>query len=255
MKNNTEKKKNNATKKVAVIMAITIVFAAIIFCGVLYVNDYYKAKSIAKRSLMSNKIVTVKEEKEYYLFKPNKKATTKAIVFYPGAKVEEVAYSRLMSDFAEAGYEVFLVKMPMRMAIFDKDAATDIIKDKANKNIKEWTMMGHSMGGAMAANYTAEHTDKVSNLVLLAAYGTKDFSKSNVKVLSLYGSNDKVLNKEHYKKNAKNLPKDAVKYEIEGGNHAGYADYGEQKSDGKAKISPKEQQEEVVDLFLETYAR
>ena len=38
---------------------------------------------------------------------------------------------------------------------------------------------------------------------------------------------------------------------IQGGNHAGYGDYGAQKSDGEADISAKEQQEETAEKIVE----
>ncbi|WP_051604809.1 alpha/beta fold hydrolase [Lachnobacterium bovis] len=241
------------TRKLIIIMLVAILIVGTIFAALLYVNDYYKAKSVAKRALISNEKVTVEEKQDYYIFKPNKKNVKEAIIFYPGAKVEETAYSQLASKFAESGYEFFIVKMPMRLAILKQNAADDIISDKKNNNIKNWTLMGHSMGGAMAANYTAGNQKKVDRLVLLAAYGTKDLSKSKVKVLSICGDKDKVINRSSLKKNKSNLPKDTVSCTLNGANHAQYGNYGKQKSDGKATISANEQQEMVLDLYLGTF--
>ena len=38
---------------------------------------------------------------------------------------------------------------------------------------------------------------------------------------------------------------------IEGGNHSGFGKYGEQKGDGKASISNKEQQQKVIEKLTE----
>ena len=38
---------------------------------------------------------------------------------------------------------------------------------------------------------------------------------------------------------------------IQGGNHAGYGDYGVQKGDGEADVSAKEQQEETAEKIVE----
>ena len=46
-----------------------------------------------------------------------------------------------------------------------------------------------------------------------------------------------------------NLPEDANEYVIDGGNHSGFGYYGQQKGDHVAGISPKEQQEAVVDAL------
>ena len=71
-----------------------------------------------------------------------------------------------------------------------------------------------------------------------------------MEVLSIYGSQDGVLNREKYEKEKKNLPSDVTEYVIEGGNHAGYGNYGKQKGDGEAEIPKKEQQQEVIDQVI-----
>ncbi len=48
----------------------------------------------------------------------------------------------------------------------------------------------------MAASYLGKHTDEYDGLILLAAYSTADLSDSDLKVLSLYSSNDGVLSME-----------------------------------------------------------
>lgn len=101
----------------------------------------------------------------------------------------------------------------------------------------------------MAAGYAAKHSGQVSMLVLLAAYSTADLSDTDIAVLSLYGSEDGVMNRDKYEKNRTNLPEDAVESVIDGGNHAGFAFYGEQKGDGPAAISREEQQEAVADAL------
>lgn len=252
---NKKNQSTNDAKKIARIMVVAVIIVSIIFGTLLFINDYYKASSVAKRALISNEKVIVEEKDNYYLFKPTQKNITEAIIFYPGAKVEETSYSRLASKFAESGYEFFIVKMPMRLAILKQNAADDIINSKKNSNIKKWTLMGHSMGGAMAANYTAKNKDKIDRLVLLAAYSIKDLSKTDVKVLSVYGSKDGVLNKAKLEKYKANLPKDAILYELPGANHSQFGDYGKQKKDGKASISSNEQQEMVLDIFLDTFRK
>ena len=76
-----------------------------------------------------------------------------------------------------------------------------------------------------------------------------DLSEGGSTVLSIYGSEDGVLNREKYEKNRVNLPEDAIEYVIDGGNHSGFGYYGQQKGDHVAGISPKEQQEAVVDAL------
>ena len=93
----------------------------------------------------------------------------------------------------------------------------------------------------MAASYVSKHTEDFEGLVLLASYSTEDLSDSGLKVFSVYGSEDGVLNREKYEEYRSNLPEDTVEYVIEGGNHAGFGSYGEQEGDGQARISQGEQ--------------
>lgn len=252
-------KLSKSQKNVIRIMAATVIVAAVIFICVTYVNDYYSATDTAKKAILGNDIVEVTEEKGYYVFsscnvsedKSGEESQTeqeKGIVFYPGAKVEETAYAPLLLELAENGYEVYLVKMPAKLAIFGMNAAEEIMENAGH--IENWTMMGHSLGGAMAASFSASHDEEVDALVLLAAYSTEDLTEKEIEVYSFYGSEDKVLNMKKYEKYHSNLPEDTVEAVIDGGNHAYYAHYGEQEGDGTATITREEQQESVLDIFL-----
>lgn len=235
-------------KKVKVIMAVVSVTAFLVFAGILYINDYYRATETAKKAMLGNESVMVTQEEDYYVFSSNVESTEKGIIFYPGGKVEETAYAPLLLEFAENGYEVYLVKMPAKLAVFGMDRAEEIIQNVSD--ISEWTMMGHSLGGAMAASFAATHDTQVDELVLLAAYSTEDLTDKDIRVYSFYGSEDQVLNMEKYKKYHDNLPDDTIEAVIDGGNHADYAHYGDQDGDGKASITREEQQECVLDYIL-----
>jgi hypothetical protein len=68
-------------------------------------------------------------------------------------------------------------------------------------------------------------------------------------VISIYGSEDMVLNAEKYDKTKTDglWPDDFTEVIIEGGNHAQFGDYGEQKGDGKAKIDETVQKKETAE--------
>ena len=93
----------------------------------------------------------------------------------------------------------------------------------------------------MAASYAASHTDDLAGLVLLGAYSTADLSESHLAVLSVYGSEDKVMNGEKYEKNQANLPTDFTEVIIDGGCHANFGMYGAQDGDGTPGITKEEQ--------------
>lgn len=236
------------------IMVVASICALSFFAWTLYANDYYHAEAVAKKALQGNSVVEVTEKDGYYLFSQNPLSSYigpeygNGIIFYPGGKVDEVAYAPLLLELAEQGYEVYLVKMPAKLAILDMNAAEDIIE--AADHIQGWTMMGHSLGGAMAASFSANHDAEIDQLVLLAAYSTEDLSDKDIRVFSFYGTEDKVLNMEKYEEYYSNLPEDVIEEVIDGGNHANYAHYGVQDGDGEAEITREEQQECVLDIFL-----
>lgn len=93
----------------------------------------------------------------------------------------------------------------------------------------------------MAASYLKENTDAFDGLILLGSYSTADLSQTNLEVLSVYGSEDKVLNAEKYKENLPNLPTNLTENIIDGGCHSYFGTYGAQDGDGTPTISNEEQ--------------
>ena len=88
-------------------------------------------------------------------------------------------------------------------------------------NYEAWYLGGHSLGGAMAANFVADyvedHTDGIRGLLLLAAYPTKDLSTSDMSVVTVYGSEDGVLNMDKIVAGRELMPQDYKEVCIEGG--------------------------------------
>lgn len=219
-------------KKILIILSIILVLCIGGFT--LYVNDYYHAQSDATTLLKQSQIK--KMSSDLITLTPAEKSDV-GIIFYPGAKVENTAYLPLLNQLEEKGYNCFLVSMPFNMAIFNKNAADEIINQY--QNIKHWYICGHSMGGAMASSYVADNKEKVDGLILLGSYIYGDVSDEDT--LTIYGSlNTSVEKKIDYKKNI---------VVIEGGNHAYFGNYGEQKGDAKASISRESQQTQTVNAI------
>ena len=90
----------------------------------------------------------------------------------------------------------------------------------------------------MAASFAGEHASTYDGLILLAAYSTEDLTQTGLKVCSLYGDRDGVLNPEKYRKYRANLPENTLELVLEGGNHAGFGSYGHQEGDGESALEP-----------------
>ena len=210
-----------------------------------YVNDYYHTDENVQEYLQTKETVSVTEMSDgLYLDGSGDNAV---MIFYPGAKVEYTAYLPLLSDLAERGIDCFLIKMPCNLAFFGQNKAKKIMD---SYEYDHWYLSGHSLGGAMAASYASGHLESLNGLVLLAAYPTKSLKSDSFSVLSLYGSEDGVLNMEKVEEGNSYMPADYTEICIEGGNHALFGNYGEQKGDHTAKISREEQQAQTVKAIL-----
>lgn len=223
-------------------VAVCAVMAVVFGCTgafFLYVSDYYRADETA--------LVVAKEEhvhrtEEGYLLSSKENSDT-ALIFYPGAKVEFNAYLPLMNGLCEAGLSCYLVEMPFHLAFFGMNIADDIIA--RNPDVKRWYIAGHSLGGAMASSYASAHAETIEGLILYGAYPNGDFPLE--RTLTVYGSlNTSVAEKIDYTENV---------VVIEGGNHAQFGDYGEQKGDADATISRTEQQTIAIDETIKFILR
>lgn len=215
----------------AVVLAVLAVMTGGFFW---YVSDYYRAEDTALAVLAQDTGIAVRDN--LTILSPSYPTDT-AVIFYPGAKVEEEAYLPLLDQIRQTGVTCILVEMPFRMAIFDPDAALEVIP--RFPEIRHWYMAGHSMGGAMASQFASEHPDQVDGLILLGAYLYGDYPAADT--LTIYGSlNQSVEDHIGYTENV---------VEIEGGNHAQFGNYGLQKGDPPAAISPEEQQARAVEAI------
>lgn len=213
-----------------------------------YVSDYYH---VVDRDLALTETDTVKITQTGFGYLFDGEGEKSALIFYPGAKVEDLAYAEILKQIAESGTDCFLMHMPCNLAFFGKDSADKII---GSYDYEHWYLAGHSLGGAMAAYYAADdpdNRDKLDGLIFLAAYSTKDLSGSGFSVLSIYGSEDKVVNTEKIEQGRELMPEDYEEFVIDGGNHAGFGDYGKQSGDGEAKISGSEQKEQAAAKIID----
>lgn len=235
----------NKRLKTAGIIVGMVLLCLIGLC-IYYVNDYYHSEPFVEEYLQGTENVAVSEFEDGVFLDGEGEDT--AMIFYPGAKVEYTAYLPLFTELAEDGIDCFLVEMPCNLAILGMNKAAGIMESYEYEN---WYLAGHSLGGAMAANYAAQNYQALDGLVLLAAYPTKDLDVSAFEVLSIYGSADTVLNMEKLEEGREYMPEAYTEVCIEGGNHAQFGAYGHQESDGIASISAIEQQRETVEAILE----
>lgn len=217
------------------IISVTSAIAIILGACAIYVSDHYRADSTAIASFTASHSVSPNENPDGIItFEPLDPIA--GFIFYPGGKVEYTAYVPLMSALAEEGVLCILIPMPFNLAVLDMNAAKGMTEQYTG--IDDWYIGGHSLGGSMAASFVADNSDDYEGLILLGSYSTTQIA---LPVLSIYGSEDKVMNREKYDKYRSNINSSLTEHVIDGGCHAYFGMYGAQDGDGMPSISNEEQ--------------
>lgn len=238
---NRKTEKINLKKGLLIICGIIValIFAtAIIFF--VYASDYYRADETALQVYETGiENGTIEVQDNLYILYPET-SNSLGIIFYPGAKVEAIAYIPLLQQLADEGFTVVLVEMPFNFAFFNVNGANDVFEIE-ELVVDEWYMMGHSLGGGMASSYASDNQDLIDGLILIGAYVYGDYPTDEA--LTIYGSfNDNLEENIDYTDNI---------VLIDGGNHAQFGNYGAQEGDPEATITDVEQQEITVEAILE----
>ncbi len=226
-------------KKIGI--GVLAIIAVIIGAFLVYVNNDYEADYVASTIYLenNNSLEYVGEDKEY------------GFIIYPGGKVEEVAYMRFAKLMSETGYTTVVAKFPFNIGFLGINKADEIMAE--HSDVEKWVIIGHSLGGVAGAVYANENPEKVDSLVFLSSYSTEDLTDTDINVLSIKASNDTVLNEEGYEAALVNYDKENNNFSrtlIQGGNHAGYANYGEQEGDGVNELGSEVQQTMVRDAIV-----
>lgn len=242
--------KSKRLRKTVFAILLLIVMSAIIYGGVWFMASY-EPDMLSLIAMQSNDKVTVDETDDYISFAPISGTSKPGLLYYPGAKVEPEAYAVMAQRLAEAGIPVIIAKMPFNFAIFDADKAMAL---KQTLGITDtWAIGGHSLGGSMAAKVAYENPTAFEALILFASYPagkSNDLSSSPLKVLSISGSMDAFVTKEKLDEKKPFLPIETIYYDIEGGNHSQFGNYGFQKGDNIATITAEAQMDLIVELLI-----
>lgn len=244
--NDTKKKHRRLRIVLTVIVSLMVVLVA---AFLIYTADYYRAQTEALAIVNNDPNVAVFDGGIAF----GNSSAANGFIFYPGAKVEYTAYAPLMKALSEHDIFCVIVKMPFNLAVLNSNAASGIIT--RFPEVQHWTIGGHSLGGVMAADYAVKNTDQISGLVLLASYPATDLSQSSLTVLSIYGSQDHVLNVSSLEAAKALMPASFSDIIIAGGNHGQFGDYGHQAGDGTATISAQQQLDQTTEAILKLFQR
>ncbi len=233
--------------KFRLFVPVFAIIQGLLFISILWAAFYYPSDPAAQAAMQSDQQVTVSESDTGWLF--DGPSDSDALIFYPGAKVEETAYAPLLHRLAADTMDVFLIKMPFRLAFLDIDRGAEIPN---HTSYQHYYYGGHSLGGAMAAICTPDLETPPDGLLLLASYPSKDLPE-NTDVLLIFGSEDRIVNLKKVEEADSFVAGHYRECRLEGGNHAQFGNYGKQKGDGEASMSAEEQQEETLRLIRDVF--
>lgn len=230
--------------RIAIILAI-----AFIGVGVWMSNPYSYQEDVVAQALISSDEVMVKTE-PWLTFTPKEMANDTGIIFYPGGKTTADTFAPVMRQYAERGYLSIITPMPLKTAFLGIKKADDVIA--AYPAIKQWFIVGHSLGGVGASEYVKNaDLSKVKGLIFWASYAASDISELPISVLSISASKDLQSTPEKIQLNKVKLPSNSHFVEIEDGNHWQFGYYHEENNEQSSLKDFVSQQNAILMNTLE----
>jgi pimeloyl-ACP methyl ester carboxylesterase len=230
--------------KVAVVaLAALVVVGAVGFYGWTRVARYAAFPEAAAVADAAQRV------RGWYVFAPEGEPLA-GFVFYPGGLVDPAAYAPWMRRLADGGALAVIVPMPLDLAVFGIGRAAEVVR--AFPRVDRWAIGGHSLGGAMAAEFVKGNPGTFSGIALLASYPAEstDLSALPIQAVSTYGTRNGVTPPEGFEASLARLPAGTELVVIDGGNHAQFGHYGPQTGDGVATIDREEQQRQTAETVL-----
>ncbi len=218
-----------------IILAVPALALAVLLVGAVAYARPLAAAPVALAALVSDDRVRVDDRITWYEMYPvredatgNAIVPTTGLVFVPGARVDPRAYAHLLRPLVEAGYFVAVVKPPMGFSILDPGHPESVLN--LHGEIRYWALAGHSLGGTTAA-LTADANPEVDGLVLFGSYPSARLTRTDLKVASIYGSEDGLIPLARIEQSKADLPAGTSYLEVPGAAHSWFGDYGEQPGD------------------------
>jgi pimeloyl-ACP methyl ester carboxylesterase len=190
---------------------------------------------------------------DWVVFRPKQDDIRAGMIFYHGAETDPRVYGRPLRAIAEQGYLVVAVTLPRYLAVMAPDKADEVIAEYPE--VTDWVVAGHSMGGAMAAQYALSHATRVKGVLLWDAYPPDhvDLTAAGFSVGQIYRTDASGTAPENFRAVAHLLPEDAMRVPIAGAAHTYFGDYilAPHRPAPVATISLDDQQEIIVAASLQ----
>ena len=239
----------------------------VVICGMMLYMLILSSCSYLPENVNVDSRLTYNETPDYISMALNENEADITLMFLPGGLVDPHAYLSLMQKIALDSINIVIPKFTSNLAIFELskyESLLDVFPDAVSLYIA-----GHSLGGIAALSAVSNSPDEFDGLILLGTYPSESFAISDWdrSVLSIYAENDSLSTTQEVLAASSFLPEvcmisnvteidslelispKTIYYQIMGGNHAQFGDYGAQEGDGVATISVEEQHEQIIEAI------
>ena len=221
----------------------------IVLSGYIYINFYSfsRAEQGYLDLVYKDETVSIQVDSTEYIVKAKDSTSSKHLVFVSGGLVEERAYLYNLASIAKLNnLTVHIPKVAFKLAIIDQGVIDKVVKKNGLTN---YFVAGHSLGGVIACYHTKQNQEAVKGLILMGSYCEESISEYKGQVLSIAGSEDKVMDSKRRDEKNAGLPTQAIIETIIGANHAQFGNYGKQNGDGIATATEPETLTNILTQF------
>ncbi len=200
----------------------------------------------AEAALVSDDAVEVNFD-DWLVMRPKGASPTRGVIVYAGANCDVRGYAEIMRSIAADGYLVVGPTWLFNFSIVDVMLPTSKVDQiqSAYPEIKNWVLIGHSMGGATAGIYAHANPDKLDGVIFWDSYtpDTSSLADSTLPVTNIFRATLDGEPPEKFKEMWHVYPPQTVHVPIRGGIHMYFGDFigGPYKELWEPKISNSEQ--------------
>lgn len=172
-------------------------------------------------------------------------------IIYPGAKADERSYAYIAQQLNAEGHTAVIPNIPLHMSVWGPEQGLEIIED--NPEVEKWFLIGHSLGGLPISQIAAKQPEKLEGIAFVASLMICDLSDTDLSAIRITAEHDGVMPDKMMESNIDYLQENSTSVMIEGANHNQFGAYWHPGFDGKATITWKEQQDQMISLILDFF--
>ena len=173
-----------------------------------------------------------------------------ALSYIPAQRQMKEAMRILHSSSMPKGILLLFRTFPC-ICLFGDRNREEIIED--NPEVEKWFLIGHSLGGLPISQIAAKQPEKLEGIAFVASLMICDLSDTDLSAIRITAEHDGVMPDKMMESNLDYLPENSTSVMIEGANHNQFGAYWHPGFDGKATITWKEQQDQMISLILDFF--